>query len=217
MLERAGELPLTIHRVGIVVGDSRSGWTSKFDVFYMLFRLLLDDVDLGFPLERVPISGRARVNAITIDFVADALYALGELRRGDSGEILHFTAGAETSLAADALEAGMRHFARYLAQLGRPVPRMPELFRVDEMSIEQVNRVLGGEFPPEVLDMLLQLMPYGIDDAVYDNRAFAAALEGTPLRPRPIADDIARIIEYPLRTQWGSTPEDRPLLGPPPV
>jgi thioester reductase-like protein len=87
LLARSGELPLTIHRVGIVVGDSRTGWTSKFDVFYMMFRLLLDDFEDGFPLDKVPISSRARVNAVPVDLVADALFALGALRRGESGEI----------------------------------------------------------------------------------------------------------------------------------
>ena len=217
LLERAGEVPLTIHRAGIVVGDSRNGWTSKFDVFYMLFRLLLDDVDLGFPLERVPVPSRARVNALTIDFVADALYALGSLQRGDSGEILHFTAGASASFSADALEAGMAHFARYLGELGRRVPALPELIRLDDLSPEGAEAVLGSEYAPAILDIVGALMPYGFDDAVYDNRALLAALAATPLRPRPLEADVARIIEYPLRSAWGTIPEDRPPLGTPPV
>lgn len=216
LLERAGEMPLTIHRVGIVVGDSRTGWTSKFDVFYMLFQLLLDNPEGGLALERVPVAARARVNAITIDFAADALFALGTLPRGESGEILHFTAGRDASLTADALQVGMDHFARYQAMLGRPVPPIPELIRVDEMSLERVNDVLGGQYSPEILDMLAALMPYGFDESIYDNRALLAALAATALRPRPLALDVPRIVEYPLRSSWGSIPEDRPPLGTPP-
>ena len=217
LLARSGEVPLTIHRVGIVVGDSRTGWTSKFDVFYMMFRLLLDDFDVDFPLDKVPVSGRARVNAITIDFAADALFALGALRRGESGEILHFTAGSAASLGADALEAGMAHFARYQAAHGKPVSSMPELVRLDDLSPEHINEVLGGDFDPEILEMLSQLMPYAFDDSIYDNRAFLEALSATPLQPRPLELDIGPIVEYPIRTSWGMIPEDRPPLGPPPA
>ena len=217
LLARAGELPLTIHRVGIVVGNSRTGWTSKFDVFYMMFRLLLDDFEEGFPLEKVPISSRARVNAVPVDLVADALFALGALRRGDSGEILHFTPGANASLSADALEAGIEHFAQYQKARGKPIAWIPELIRMDDMSPDKVNQLLGAEYSAEILDMLASLIPYAFDEAIYDNRAFLDAISATPLRPRPLAEDIGPITEYPIRSSWGAIPEARPPLGTRPV
>lgn len=213
LLDRAGDVPLTIHRIGIVVGDSRTGWTSKFDVFYMMIRLVLDDFEGGFPIARLPVSATARINALPIDFVADALYALGALRRGESGEILHFTAGSAASLSADALEAGMRHFADYQRRRGRPVSWMPELIRVPELSPATMQEILGAEYPTEIVEMLSALMPYAFDDAIYDNRAFVRALVATPLRPKPLAEDIGPIVEYPIRSSWGAVPEDRPPLG----
>jgi thioester reductase-like protein len=217
LLARSGDMPLTIHRIGIVVGDSRTGWTSKFDVFYMMFRLLVEDLDVGIPYDRVPISGRARVNAMPVDLVADSMFALGALRRGDSGEILHFTPGANASLSADALEAGIEHFARYQAARGRSTTWIPELVRMDDMSPDRVNALLGESYSSEILEMLESLIPYAFDDSVYDNRAFMAAISGTPLRPRPLEEVIGPIVEYPIRSSWGAIPEPRPPLGMRPV
>jgi len=93
LLERAGDLPLTIHRVGIVVGDSRTGWTSKFDAFYMLMRLLLE-LEPTAPVVHVPVPGRALLNAVPIDFTTDALFALGQRRQDKSGTICTTRQGA---------------------------------------------------------------------------------------------------------------------------
>ena len=216
-LERAGDVPVTIHRIGIVLGDSRTGWTSKFDTFYLAMRLLLDGVNHGLELERVPVSGRALLNAIPVDFASDALYALGQGRGGPSGEILHFTVGDRATRVFDALEQTMQVYVAYLARSGQVPPRLPELVPLDDVSSESLSEALGIGISTEVLGVLRRLMPYAFDNAVYDNRAFVAALAGTSLRPEPISVALHRITEYPLRTNWGTPHEPRPELPGRPV
>jgi hypothetical protein len=126
-------------------------------------------------------------------------------------------ARAARSLSADALEAGIEHFAQYQKARGKPIAWIPELIRMDDMSPDKVNQLLGAEYSAEILDMLASLMPYAFDDAIYDNRAFLTAISATPLRPRPLAEVIGPITEYPIRSSWGAIHEDRPPLGMRPV
>jgi hypothetical protein len=72
-----------------------------------------------------------------------------------------------------------------------------------------------GDFAAEVTAMIRQLTPYGFDCPVYDNERLTTALTGTRLAPLPIGSVLKPIVEYPLRTGWGTRPEPRPPLGRP--
>ena len=217
VLERSGEVPITIHRLGIVVGDSRTGWTSKFDAFYLLIRLLLDHIAQGLRIERLPVPARALLNAIPVDFTADALYALGHGRRDQSGEILNYTAGAQATTVARALQLWVEHFMSFHRTAGTVAPPLPELVPVEDATPETMADVFRDEVSAEVIDVMDQLMPYGFDTSLYDNRNMLAALESTPLALRPIADAIRPLVGYVLRTNWGNPHEARPPLAPPPA
>src|SRR4051812_30431139 len=71
--DRMHEIPTTIYRPAIVVGDSRTGETQKFDGPYYVLRVVSQ-------LEKLPIPqiGRAGApfNVVPVDFVIDALVAL---------------------------------------------------------------------------------------------------------------------------------------------
>jgi len=68
-------LPATIYRPGIVVGDSRSGETQKYDGPYFVLRWLLKQPSIA--LLPVPLGiDRLRVNLVPRDFVVGAIAAL---------------------------------------------------------------------------------------------------------------------------------------------
>lgn len=71
-------LPATIYRPAIVVGDSRTGATQKFDGPYFIIRWVLRQPGTAV----VPIVGdpfRTRVNLVPSDFVVDAIMHLSTL------------------------------------------------------------------------------------------------------------------------------------------
>jgi len=71
----ADGLPVTTYRPGIVVGDSRSGETQKYDGPYFVLRWLLKQ--RGVALLPVPLGiDRLRVNLVPRDFVVGAIDAL---------------------------------------------------------------------------------------------------------------------------------------------
>lgn len=73
-----GGLPTTVYRPAIVVGDSRTGETQKFDGPYYLIRWILRQPGTAL----VPVAGNpdvARVNLVPSDFVVDAIAHLSLL------------------------------------------------------------------------------------------------------------------------------------------
>ncbi|WP_232463365.1 SDR family oxidoreductase [Tumebacillus avium] len=63
------DLPVTIIRLGIVMGDSKTGETVKFDGSYFVMRFL--DAFSQFPLPYVGAS-EARINLVPIDYIEAA-------------------------------------------------------------------------------------------------------------------------------------------------
>ena len=76
------ELPYTILRPSIVVGDRRSGWTAAFNVLYWPLRAFARG-----PVPAVPAIPTAPVDVVSIDYVADAIHELCECPRDRSRPI----------------------------------------------------------------------------------------------------------------------------------
>ncbi|MEI2700939.1 MAG: SDR family oxidoreductase [Baekduia sp.] len=79
------EIPTTIYRPGIVVGDSRTGETQKFDGPYYLLRAM--DAGSG-PLRAQWGKTGALMNVVPVDFVIEAILA-GMREPSSAGETLH--------------------------------------------------------------------------------------------------------------------------------
>ena len=80
-------VPTTVYRPAIVVGDSRTGETQKFDGPYYMLRVISFCEERGIP---IPQFGRAAApfNVVPVDFVIDALIA-GSRSDEAVGETLH--------------------------------------------------------------------------------------------------------------------------------
>jgi thioester reductase-like protein len=68
-------VPTTIYRPAIVVGDSKTGETQKFDGPYYMLRTIAVSVARGTPIPQFGASG-APFNVVPVDFVVDALAAV---------------------------------------------------------------------------------------------------------------------------------------------
>ena len=68
MRRRMGELPVEVVAASIIVCDSRTGWTSSFNVLYTPLRAFT----LGaYPV--IPARRDAPVDVVPVDYVADAI------------------------------------------------------------------------------------------------------------------------------------------------
>jgi thioester reductase-like protein len=81
------DLPVTVHRPSIVVGDSRTGRTASWKVLYWPLQVLAR----GW-LPAVPYDPLGRLDIVPVDFVADAVLALAADPR-TIGRTFHLAAG----------------------------------------------------------------------------------------------------------------------------
>ena len=71
-----GEIPLTIFRPSVVVGDSKTGETAKYDGIYSLILYLLKSPSL-FRIVNVG-NEEVRLNLVPVDFVVETIAALSK-------------------------------------------------------------------------------------------------------------------------------------------
>jgi len=101
-------VPATIYRPAIVVGDSRTGETQKFDGPYYMLRVISVAEARGMPIAQFGRSA-APFNVVPVDFVVDALVA-GSREPAAAGETLHLV-DPEPVTASELLTALAREYA----------------------------------------------------------------------------------------------------------
>jgi thioester reductase-like protein len=132
-------LPRTIYRPGIVVGDSRTGETGKFDGPYFILRFMERLPSPGVFM--LPGGGRGTANVVPVDFVVEALARLSTSAKS-AGKTYHLTDPDPLSPAEIA-----RLFARVL---GKSFVFLPVPMAVAKAALWPVHGFLG--MPLEALD-----------------------------------------------------------------
>ena len=73
-------IPTTIYRPAIVVGDSRTGETQKFDGPYYALRFIAASAERRMPIANIG-RGATPFNVVPVDFIVDAMAELGRRTR----------------------------------------------------------------------------------------------------------------------------------------
>lgn len=169
------ELPLIIVRPGIVIGDSKTGETSKFDGPYFVMRFF-KNIWGSFPLPYIG-RGEAEVNLVPIDYIVDATYVL----------ILDKGAVSKTFHLVDPKPKKARELYRLFHKLIRgcePVGSIPVCVVDFLLRIRPLVRMLG--VPREAL-------PYFTHNVHYDNYNTEKHIEKKDIKV-PRIDDYADVI-----------------------
>ncbi len=184
------DLPATILRPSIVVGDRRSGWTAAFNVLYWPLRAFARGL---YPA--VPAEPDAPVDVVSIDYVADAIYALCQSDTG-IGRTYHVTAGRHASTVGELVEAASRYFKR-------PPPRLlsPHEFADYAKSLTGVQRATLGHSAA--------YFPYFACSTEFDNCQARARLEPDGIDASALTSYIERLLDYAILTRWGKRPVSR--------
>jgi thioester reductase-like protein len=173
-------VPTTILRPAIVVGDSRSGETAKFDGPYFILRAISRAERARRP---IPSFGRAEApfNVVPVDYVVAAMGALAT-DPAAAGETLHLV-DPEPLSARELTEALSQEYAGR-APRGRVPPRLVEA----SLRLEAVRERFGGT-PPESIVYLNH-------PVAFDTRRAVALLEPHGLRPPGFRDYVGPMVEF---------------------
>jgi thioester reductase-like protein len=178
------DLPFTILRPSIVVGDRNSGWTSAFNVLYWPLRALARGI---FPA--VPASPSAPVDVVSIDYVADAVYELCQ-GAGDAGQTYHLTAGPQASTMGEIVNFASGYFHR-------PGPKL--------VPPAEFASVADG-VARSVLEEGSVYFPYFSVAATFDDSFTRARLEPAGISVSPLREYLGRLLDFATRARWGKRP-----------
>jgi thioester reductase-like protein len=191
-----GRLPVTVARPSIIVGERATGWTCAFNVLYWPLRAFSRGSYLALPARR-----SAPVDAVPVDYVADALFVLAQARETE-GATFHLTAGAHASTVGEVVELATAFFRR-------PAPRLldPGLYR--RVVHPLLMRSSRDERYRQALRRSEVFFPYFAARAAYDNRRTRVALLGSGVAPSPLPAYFERLVEFALAAEWGRRPIPR--------
>lgn len=176
----AAGMPATIYRPSIVVGDSRTGETQKFDGPYFIMQWLLRQPRHAI----LPVAGDptiTRVNVVPRDFVIDAVGYLSG-RAASEGR---------TYQLADPRPLTVDEMADALADAtGRELVKIPLPRKLAKASLAHVPGLYRlMRIPPEAVDYFAQPTHYLTDHCRAD-------LAGSGIEPPPFRRYVDRLVDY---------------------
>lgn len=183
------QLPITVIRPGIIVGDSRTGEIDKLDGPYYLMVLIATNAS-GV---RLPLLGRGDtpLHLVPIDYVVQAAWHVARCETA-AGKTFHIVDPAPLSARA-VFEGVAEH-----AHTEKPRGHIPRPLARAVLRTPGLSRL--GRGPLAFVDVL--------DHAVhYDQANTTQCLAGTPVRCPPLADYLPVLVRYVLDLTRSELPE----------
>ena len=173
-------MPATIYRPSIVVGDSRTGETQKFDGPYFVMQWLLRQPGHAV----LPVAGdptMTRVNVVPRDFIVDAVGYLSGLSVSEG----------RTYQLADPRPLTVDEMADTLAEAtGRALIKVPLPRKLAKASLARVPGVYWVmRIPPQAVD-------YFSHPSFYLTDHCRADLAGSGIEPPPFPSYVDQLVEY---------------------
>lgn len=186
------KLPCTVFRPSIIIGDSRTGKTSSFNVIYIPLRL----VQKGL-LTYVPGTPDTLMDLVPIDWVDDAMVHI--IAKDEAiGKVFHITAGPERAARLDeVVVAAVKYFDKHTPLKH---PRAMEFISRDEYEKRRAT-MRGRE--EALMSQLDTLLPYVTVNRLFDSVNADTLLEGSGIEFPLFKNYSDTIFGYCVQTKWG--------------
>jgi long-chain acyl-CoA synthetase len=187
------DVPRTIFRPSIVLGDSRRAETNQFDMVRAFVFLS------GLPV--LPFRPTDRIDIVPVDFVAEAVVKLHQ-KADPAYEIYHLSSGADSETFVQLTDALSK------AQGKRGPVYMPSL---EQPSSKMVNALAGRAGKVGGLAKLLKVfLPYLVWNTVFDNHRAVAEMGR---RPAPFSQYCYPLLRYTRENNFAYKYRDFPPPG----
>lgn len=189
-------VPATIVRPSIVIGDSRTGRTTTFNVIYLPLRLFHRGL-----LTALPGSPDTLLDLVPVDWVDDVIVRLlGDERAG--GKVCHLTAGPARAVPLGTLIGAAMAFFDRVDPLGHSRT-------VSYMTMDDFRKQLDGHMPGSaaLVGQLQALLPYVTVNRLFDASTTEDLLKGSGLAFPRFEEYGERILKYCVATAWGKKPD----------
>ncbi len=146
------ELPISIFRPSMVVGDSKTGAIKTFNTFYFPLRLYLTG-----KMRFMPVSRSLRINVVPIDYVAKAVAQLTFEPKAE-GKTFHVVAPYKSLPKLGELITFVQKWTRTELSCKLPSPVYLPMSSSSMKSVLKLQRAFTGN--RRVSDALISLSPY---------------------------------------------------------
>lgn len=189
---RFGDIPAVVFRPSIIIGDSRTGRTTSFNVIYIPLRL----VQKGM-LTYVPGTPATRMDLVPIDWVDDAMVYI--MKQEESvGKVFHITAGPSRAATLEEVVIMAREYFDRHTPLRQP--RTMEFITREEFERRRAT-MRGRE--EALMAQLDTLLPYVSIDRLFDSANADRLLQRSGIVFPQFRDYAEKIFGYCVRTNWG--------------
>ena len=187
------DVPRTIFRPSIVLGDSRRSATNQFEMVRAFVFLA------GLPA--LPFRATDRVDIVPVDYVADAIVALHQKER-PAHDIYHLSSGTDSETFQELTDALSK------AQGKRGPMYVPSL---EAPSSKMINALAGRAGKIGGLATLLKVfLPYLVWNTVFDNTRVAAEMGR---RPAPFSQYCYPLLRFSRENHFMYNYLDLPAAG----
>jgi thioester reductase-like protein len=173
-------VPTTIYRPAIVVGDSRTGETPKFDGPYYMLRVISRAVRWRQPIPRFGGSG-APFNVVPVDFIVDAMTAADDVPEL-AGSTLHLVDTDPVSAAGVFDLLALEYAGRKSAY------SLPSKLVAGSLRVPAVKKLFSGA-PPESIQYLNHPVRF-------DTRAARELLEPRGVRCPRLEEYVGPLVAF---------------------
>jgi len=187
------ELPVTIFRPSIIVGDSKAGRTTAFNVLYPPLKLIYHGL-----VRILPGSRHTPLDVVPVDFVTDVINYIFLKTNEGIGKIYHLTVGEENSTTTgEVVDLAMDYF--------NTTKTAEHLQRIRFMPLElyhSAKQSLRGH-AKRVWQAMETYEPYLCVTRTFDNTNTRSALRGSSITPPEFKMYYPTILQYCIQTNWG--------------
>ena len=183
------ELPISVFRPSLIIGDSETGAIKTFNTIYYLLKQYLTG-----HLRFMPVSSSFRVNIVPVDYVAQAITSL-TFNEHAAGLTFHLTSPKEKAPTAKELVQFVRCWAKREMQLNLPkVTFIPTSTKVLERFLQ-----FQGLFSPsgkKSVDAFHTLAPYFSQNQNFDRENTERLLGNYSFNWREMLPNILQYAVY---------------------
>jgi len=185
------DLSVTIYRPGIIVGDSRTGYTNRFHGIYQILR----GIHFGL-IDSLPCQADFQLDITPVDYVSDAIVRLAQLH-DSANKTFHLTAGPGNTLSlGELVEIYLRDGTTCERSRNRPGS-----LRFSASSCSG-NDSSPSDHTSNVWRRIAHYLPYVTCPKTFDNSVTRASLP--ELLAPECRDYLPKVVRYALESGFAS-------------
>ena len=187
------ELPITVFRPSIIVGDSKTGKTTSFNVLYYPLNLIY--------YQRLSyLSGRKNVplDVVPVDFVCNAICHILFHTKNCIGKTYHLTSGIKNeTTAGKVIDEAVLYFNNILEN-----GKISSVKFLPPFIFHRAIKHLSDK-TQKILQVIKLYEPYICFKRAFDNSNTTAALTNTNIHPPLFDNYYNNISDYCVKSDWG--------------